>query len=57
MIRNSWKGRGPLFTEFGVSVRSVKEDQTGTVSTYDWKDNVYVCVKNITSLDIGEPLC
>eukprot|EP00795_Rhopilema_esculentum_P014271 gene14271-5300_t len=32
MIRPSWKGRGQLFTEFGVSVRTVKEDQSGTTN-------------------------
>lgn len=31
MVRSSWKGRGQLFTEFGISVRTVKEDQSGTV--------------------------
>eukprot|EP00794_Sanderia_malayensis_P003438 gene3438-3933_t len=38
MVRSSWKGRGPLFTEFGVSVRSVKDSQIGTclISTSDF---------------------
>jgi len=29
MVRPSWKQRGPLFTEFGVSIRSIRKDQTG----------------------------
>ena len=32
MVRNSWKQRGPLFTEYGVSIRSVQKDQTGNTS-------------------------
>jgi len=32
MVRSSWKGRSPLFTEYGISVRTVKEDQTGTTN-------------------------
>ncbi|GFV26919.1 DNA-directed RNA polymerase I subunit RPA2 [Trichonephila clavipes] len=30
MQRNSWKKRGDLFTEYGVAVRSVGKDQSGT---------------------------
>lgn len=30
--RSSWKTRGNLFSDMGVSIRSVKEDQTSTVS-------------------------
>lgn len=30
MVRPSWKNRGKMFSEFGVSLRSVKPDQTGT---------------------------
>ncbi|GFR32945.1 DNA-directed RNA polymerase I subunit RPA2 [Trichonephila clavata] len=30
MQRNSWKKRGDLFTEYGVAVRSVRKDQSGT---------------------------
>ncbi|XP_076361964.1 RNA polymerase I subunit Rpl135 isoform X3 [Tachypleus tridentatus] len=29
MTRPSWKNRGKMFTEYGVSLRSVKPDQTG----------------------------
>lgn len=32
MVRNSWKSRGPLFTEFGVSIRCVTTDQTGNTN-------------------------
>lgn len=30
MVRPSWKNRGKMFSEYGVSLRSVKPDQTGT---------------------------
>ncbi|GIY37975.1 DNA-directed RNA polymerase I subunit RPA2 [Caerostris darwini] len=30
MLSSSWKKRGDLFTEFGVLVRSVRKDQSGT---------------------------
>ncbi|XP_065889347.1 DNA-directed RNA polymerase I subunit RPA2-like [Dysidea avara] len=30
IIRPSWKSRGSLFTEYGVSVRSVRKDQTSS---------------------------
>lgn len=30
--RSGWKNRGNLFTEFGVLIRSVKSDQSATVS-------------------------
>ncbi|XP_029831423.2 DNA-directed RNA polymerase I subunit RPA2 [Ixodes scapularis] len=30
MMRNSWKNRGKMYSEYGVSLRSVKPDQTGT---------------------------
>lgn len=29
--RSGWKMRGPLFSEYGVTVRCAKEDQTVTV--------------------------
>ena len=32
MIRATWKQRGPLFTEYGVSVRCVPRDQTGSTN-------------------------
>ncbi|XP_057292980.1 DNA-directed RNA polymerase I subunit RPA2-like isoform X4 [Hydractinia symbiolongicarpus] len=32
MVRNSWKSRGPLFTEFGVSIRCIQRDQTGNTN-------------------------
>lgn len=30
MVRPSWKNRGKMFSEYGVSLRSVKPDQTGS---------------------------
>ena len=32
IIRQSWKGRGPLYTEYGISIRCVRKDQTAAVS-------------------------
>lgn len=32
MVRPSWKNRGRMYSEYGVTLRSVKPDQTGTVS-------------------------
>ncbi|XP_047136154.1 DNA-directed RNA polymerase I subunit RPA2 isoform X2 [Hydra vulgaris] len=32
MVRKSWKSRGPLFTEFGVSIRSIQKDQSGNIN-------------------------
>jgi len=32
MVRNSWKTRGPLFTEFGISIRCILPDQTGNTN-------------------------
>ncbi|KAL9968326.1 hypothetical protein ACROYT_G026687 [Oculina patagonica] len=32
IIRPSWKSRGPLYTEYGVQMRSVRKDQTAVVS-------------------------
>lgn len=29
--RSTWKSRGNLFSEYGVMIRCVKEDQTSTV--------------------------
>ncbi|XP_047526041.1 DNA-directed RNA polymerase I subunit RPA2 [Pieris napi] len=37
--RSGWKGRGNLFTEFGVLVRSVKADQTATNNVLHFLQN------------------
>lgn len=29
--RSGWKGRGALFSDYGITVRCVREDQTATV--------------------------
>ena len=34
IIRQSWKGRGPLYTEYGISIRCVRKDQTAAVSDH-----------------------
>ena len=34
MSRPSWKNRGPQYTEYGVSMRSVMADRTAAVSTW-----------------------
>lgn len=33
--RNSWKDSGQFFSEFGVSIRCVRNDQIGAVSGFD----------------------
>lgn len=32
--RSGWKQRGALFSEYGISIRCVKNDQTATVSSF-----------------------
>lgn len=33
IVRPTWKNRGPLYTEYGIQMRSVRKDQTAVVST------------------------
>ena len=33
IVRQSWKSRGPLYTEYGVSIHCVRKDQTSSVSS------------------------
>ena len=33
ITRPSWRKRGPLYTEYGIQIRCVQKDQTGSVST------------------------
>ena len=46
IIRQSWKGRGPLYTEYGISIRCVRKDQTAAVS-----DHVTLNCNNVQSHD------
>lgn len=32
IVRPSWKNRGPMYTEYGITVRCVRKDQTAAVS-------------------------
>lgn len=32
MQRDGWKKRGDLFTEYGITIRCVRSDQSGSVS-------------------------
>ena len=34
IVRQSWKQKGSLFTEYGVTIRCVRLDQTASVSLY-----------------------
>lgn len=49
--RNTWKGRGQFFSDYGVQIRCVAEDQTSTVRKSVFCVNIYF-VKNITTLNL-----
>lgn len=42
--RSSWKTRGALFSEYGVQIRCVTNDQTATVSQMKHNDHNVICL-------------
>lgn len=54
IIRQSWKGRGPLYTEYGISIRCVRKDQTAAVSGHVtfYSDHVTIMINTNMILPI-----
>jgi len=48
VIRPSWKGRGPLYTEYGIQMRSVRKDQTAVNMTLHYLSDgvIMICINH-----------
>ena len=44
ITRPSWKQRGPLYTEYGIQMRSVRKDQTAVVSIKKQTSLLFNCL-------------
>lgn len=52
MARNGWKNRGSMFSEFGVSLRSCRRDQSAQNMVLHYLTNGTVQVISYTSLNV-----
>lgn len=50
IARPSWKNRGALYTEYGIQIRCVRKDQTGSVCTVALSVMYWVCLCDVCTL-------